>query len=927
MNKAFLSLTLLSLLSLGACQRELDTPQTPQAPQPEQLAAPSGSAATSGLPTAGAEPGKLYIRVRQGAQRLFRDFAFQQSAASSARALQALPEQMARSLRSISTETLQPVFPIDPRFEKRMRRAGLDRWYVVHFDQKQELRSAMRTLSAVPEIEYTEPVYPMTRPAGKAIPTDLPVARRASSEAMPYNDPLLSDQWHYHNVGKYHGSIASADIDLFKAWKIETGKPKVIVSIVDGGIDLTHPDLVDNLYVNEEEKNGTPGVDDDQNGYIDDIHGYNFIKDDATIYPDKESHGTHVAGTVAARTGNGIGVSGIAGGNGTPGSGVRIMSCQIFGAEKENGDSPAAIVYGANNGAVISQNSWGYPYKAQITAIPKVIQDAVDYFIKYAGCDDDGNQLPESPMKGGVVIFAAGNDGMDYYSYPAAYDAIIAVSSMAPNWTAAYYSNRGDWVDIMAPGGDLNFPNGQVLSTLSKQITGKEYGYMQGTSMACPHVSGIAALIVSHFGGPGFTAEQCKERLLGSLKFKNIDAANPKYAGRLGRGYIDASAVFATNQHKAPQRVSAIQAEHISFSTADLSWEAVRDEDDRVASYYKVYFADQQLTAANVTSHLVSEINAAGIEAGSKVFYPVAGLKEDTEYHVAVEAIDRWGQSSGLSFARFKTKKNTPPSIKFAPERPLRVSALEKRTFHVQVTDPDHQKVSIQLSGEQRGVSYQQEGDLVTFTLRAIAPVGKHELLLTAVDELGAKSELRIPFEVYEYQPPTFSASLGSQIVGLGKDRSLDVTTALSYDKESPLSFKAHSADGKIASASISAEGRLTIHGKQKGVTSIILEVSDGISQPITTTLPLRVVNDTQAIVYSVYPLPATTELNIALDPTIDQAQVELRSLMGVQVLEKTFQTKGSGAIRILTSRLTPGSYTLHVRTAKGKYTQAFVKN
>ena len=127
MNKAFLSLTLLSLLSLGACQRELDTPQTSQAPQPEQLAAASGSATTSGLPTVGAEPGKLYIRVRQGAQRLLRDFAFQQSAASSARALQALPEQMARSLRSISTETLQPVFPIDPRFEKRMRGAGLDR--------------------------------------------------------------------------------------------------------------------------------------------------------------------------------------------------------------------------------------------------------------------------------------------------------------------------------------------------------------------------------------------------------------------------------------------------------------------------------------------------------------------------------------------------------------------------------------------------------------------------------------------------------------------------------------------------------------------------------------------------------------------------------------------------------------------------------
>ena len=109
-----------------------------------------------------------------------------------------------------------------------------------------------------------------------------------------------------------------------------------------------------------------------------------------------------------------------------------------------------------------------------------------------------------------------------------------------------------------------------------------------------------------------------------------------------------------------------------------------------------------------------------------------------------------------------------------------------------------------------------------------------------------------------------------------------------------------------------------------KGFT---LDLKECSSKLITMPLPRSGVSATEAIVYSVYPLPATTELNIALDPTINEAQVELRSLLGVQVLEKTFQTKGSGAIRILTRRLTPGSYTLHVRTAKGKYTQAFVKN
>ena len=150
-------------------------------------------------------------------------------------------------------------------------------------------------------------------------------------------------------------------------------------------------------------------------------------------------------------------------------------------------------------------------------------------------------------MKGGVVIFAAGNDGLDYRSFPGAYPPVVAVGSMAPDWKSAYYSNRGDWVDITAPGGDAHYPQGEVLSTLSKKITGKDYGYMQGTSMACPHVSGIAALIVSHFGRQGFTNVECQQRLLGALKAQNIDALTG-YPGRMGRGYIDASAVFAENR-------------------------------------------------------------------------------------------------------------------------------------------------------------------------------------------------------------------------------------------------------------------------------------------------------------------------------------------------------------------------------------------
>ena len=193
-----------------------------------------------------------------------------------------------------------------------MRREGLGPLVRVRFNKQQDLQAAMQTLSTTPEIEYTEPVYEIARPTGKAVAVDAP--RRSDAPAAPFDDPMLGDQWHYNNTGRFSRSVAGADIGLFKAWKTETGKPNVIVAITDGGIDITHPDLKDNLFVNQKELNGQEGVDDDGNGFIDDINGFNFIHNNGKIYPDDESHGTHVAGTVAARNNNGIGVAGIAGG-------------------------------------------------------------------------------------------------------------------------------------------------------------------------------------------------------------------------------------------------------------------------------------------------------------------------------------------------------------------------------------------------------------------------------------------------------------------------------------------------------------------------------------------------------------------------------------------------------------------------------------
>ena len=247
MKRSILTLSLLSVFAVSSCQKDFDE-VTPRGD--DQHAEVNGvtPAAPSLLSTEGAEAGVLYMRIQKSAKPSLR--AFDSGAAS----MQALPSQLARSLQSIGSETMEPLFPIDPRFEKRMRREGLDLWYIVRFDKKQDLRSAMQTLLATPEVEYTEPVYQLALPETK--PVAVSDARRTDEPAAPFNDPLLPDQWHYNNTGKFARSIAGADIGLFEAWKTETGKRNVIVAITDGGIDTKHPDLKDNLYTNEKELNG-----------------------------------------------------------------------------------------------------------------------------------------------------------------------------------------------------------------------------------------------------------------------------------------------------------------------------------------------------------------------------------------------------------------------------------------------------------------------------------------------------------------------------------------------------------------------------------------------------------------------------------------------------------------------------------------------
>ncbi|MDR0692762.1 MAG: S8 family serine peptidase, partial [Prevotellaceae bacterium] len=421
---------------------------------------------------------------------------------------------------------MRRVFPEAGEFEARHRKAGLHLWYELYFDKTSDVHAVMKAYRGLDEIADITPVY-----AIKPVHADIQqpdVIRQTSTLPAGANDPDLPKQWHYDNTGAYGDGVPGIDINLAEAWKITAGDPEVIVAVVDGGIDYTHPDLAGNMW------SGT---------------GKNFVTPGSGVTP--EDHGTHVAGTIAAVSNNGTGVAGIAGGSGS-GNGVRLMSCQIFEGSR-NGDSHNAIVYAADHDAVICQNSWGYEEKNVYNRSDSI---AIKYFIEHA---------KSNKMKGGIVIFAAGNENSSERWYPARFDFVLSVAAVSAQGKRAYYSNYGDWVDISAPGGDYYHTGREGGATANKTrgilstLPGGSYGYMQGSSMACPHVSGVAALVLSKFGSATYTPDLLRQRLLNST----IELDEPLYTkGKMGAGLLNATGALAGH----------VSAESVTLPTRAEEW-------------------------------------------------------------------------------------------------------------------------------------------------------------------------------------------------------------------------------------------------------------------------------------------------------------------------------------------------------------------
>ncbi|SVA90378.1 uncharacterized protein METZ01_LOCUS143232, partial [marine metagenome] len=398
-------------------------------------------------------------------------------------------------LSKMAIDDISPVVPYKKNLDPRL--PDINRIYRIRYSVNISPDKVAEQFNNLDNVIYSEPRY-------------------IQYETTVPNDPYYSNQWHL------------PVIDASQAWNTTTGDTSVIIAIVDDAVDLDHEDLADNIFTNWVEYHGTDGVDDDFNGYVDDIHGWDFAENNNDPNPviDNQDHGTHVSGCASAVTNNGIGVA-------APGWKCKILPLKFSNDNSGSlsGDAAAAIIYAADMGAALTNNSYGGG------GFSNYFLDAFHYAYEL----------------GTLSITSAGNSDENELFYPAGYNSVFSVASTASGDYKSGFSTYHLSVDISSPGSGIlsAYPN-------------NDYASASGTSMASPVAAGVAGLIKSQF--PDLTANELAVRL--SATADNIYDINSEYYLLLGSGRVNANnAVTYTNNqfNTIPVRMALA-----NFSASDL---------------------------------------------------------------------------------------------------------------------------------------------------------------------------------------------------------------------------------------------------------------------------------------------------------------------------------------------------------------------
>lgn len=886
------------------------------------------------------------------------------------------------SLRSLSTDEieLKPIFDTSGPLGEAIKREGLDRWYSISFSKDSNTHEVIEELSKDSNVERVHGGLKVDQRNSVAAVPAQGVLRALTSSSQKFsfndsyrgkfNDPMLEQQWHYSTTKLvYPYGMQGADINLFPAWDVTTGDPDVVVAVIDAGVDFNHPDLSHAKWIGKTTSGETLDG------------GWNFYKDNRIIEPG--FHGTHVAGTIAAKNNNGIGGCGVAGGGGN-GDGVKIMSLQVFSSDTDyDGTKQAkidgfarAFTFAAEHGALIVNCSWGFSYNSSkytpasyadtYRDYLKLIDEAVTFFNKYAGCDSNGMPKAGTMMKGGLVFFAAGNDGEnDIEIIPSSLPQVISVAAYRADFNIAEYSNRGKWVDILAPGGDITHGNhlapcfgilSTVTSTFSNVKLGDKmgseylyygdplYAYAQGTSMATPHVTGVAALVISHFGkdkSGSFTSDDLRKRILSAIKpidpeSNNEYNSNIAWRGNMGVGYLDAGLALAPKGNIKPDAPKLTLGE-VRYYDAKVSWSVTEDSDDATSKkttfVYDLYLNKGKDNVSYKSGEEYAHVYSRAKSVGDELKYEFSDLETNQDYTLVVVARDRDGNTAKPVSVSFKTKHNNPPKITNMPSGVttiLDTTPYYEFDFEVKDADKHEWEYTSSLPAQ---TTLERRGDKLHLHINVNGLKGKHKVEIELYDllddkRLGGHTSEIFEFELRSHQAPKQVSPISQVALQRGGSAAtINLADVFASTTGQSLSYKATSRDESIVKASVEGQSLVLTPGSKAGYTSVSLVVSDGDKQTVVAVQVL-VSEQGQSQVYALYPQPAHSYMRILVNPSVKSIEAIVTSMRGEILQQETLSIKGqTNEATIEIDRLAPGTYHLLVKAGGVTSKHTFIKN